>query len=112
MGQFDRMPASQQPQVRRIVRYYFCILQEGFNSYGKNDLDGKGIKLFQESLISVGFKNCAKTMFQLWKQAQEAKAGKAAEAAAPAEKGGKDDKKKGKDDKKAGKDDKKDKKDD
>merc|ERR1711907_310149 len=76
--QLDRLPASSQGQVRRIVRYFFCILQEAYNSYGKSDLDGKGIKLFHECLIAVGFRTCAKTMYQNWKEAQLAKEEKAA----------------------------------
>merc|ERR1719487_1879247 len=36
--QLDRLAAEQQGQARKLVRYFFCIIQEAFNSYGKNDL--------------------------------------------------------------------------
>eukprot|EP00928_Gymnodinium_smaydae_P014150 TRINITY_DN15141_c0_g2_i3.p1 TRINITY_DN15141_c0_g2~~TRINITY_DN15141_c0_g2_i3.p1 ORF type:complete len:1998 (-),score=638.27 TRINITY_DN15141_c0_g2_i3:221-6076(-) len=109
--QLDRVPQEKQPHVLSLVRYFFCILQEGFRSFGSTELDGKGIKLFQECLHAIGFPKTADAIFEAWKEAKAAKAASeaaAAAAAAPAA----DDKKKGKDDKKKDKDDKKDKKDD
>jgi len=98
----DKLPADDQPKVRRMARYLFSIIQEAMNSFCKNDLDGRGIKQFQEALLCMGFKVTAEKMFEMWKEAQVAKAEKekaAAEASAPA-KGGKDDKKGKADDKK------------
>mmetsp|Transcript_59948 Transcript_59948/g.97036 ORF Transcript_59948/g.97036 Transcript_59948/m.97036 type:complete len:1938 (-) Transcript_59948:58-5871(-) len=116
--QLDKLPTESQQKARQLVCYVFIIVQEGFNSFGKKDLDGKGIKIFQETLISIGFPKTAVTMFETWKQAQKPADSKEDEK--EADKGGKDDKKKGKDakddkkkdDKKDKKDDKKDKKDD
>lgn len=108
--QLDKLPALKQEKARSVCVYLFCLVMEAFNSYGKKDIDGKGIKLFQETLISIGFPKTAKRIFNQWLEYQRAAAAPAAE---PDKKdGGKDDKKKGKDDKKDKKDDKKDKKDD
>merc|ERR1712066_638067 len=107
--QVEKLPAERQPQVRQIVRYLYCLIMEAFNSYGKKDIDGKGIKLFQEVLLSIGFPRTAEMIFNQWMEAHKP----AAEAVPVADdkKGGKDDKKKAKEDeKKKGKDDKKDKK--
>jgi len=106
--QLDKLPSESQPKVRQMVVYLFCMVQEAFNSFGK-DFDGKGIKLLQEVLLSIGFPKIAESLFEKWLSSQNEAT---SEAAAP-EKGkeGKDDKKKGgkdKDDKKKGKDDKKD----
>mmetsp|Transcript_33055 Transcript_33055/g.51346 ORF Transcript_33055/g.51346 Transcript_33055/m.51346 type:complete len:2017 (-) Transcript_33055:221-6271(-) len=116
--QLDRLPAAQQTQARRIVQYFFCIIQEAFKSYGLKDIDGKGIKLFQECLIAIGFPKCAKAMFTTWCEAQK-KEEPTEEANTTAATDKKDDKKKGKDSKddkkkddKKGKSDEKAKKDD
>lgn len=102
--QLDKQPAEKQPEVRSLIVYIFCIIQEGFNSFAKV-LDGKGIKLFQEALISIGFPKTAEAMFEQWTEVQAPKA-EEEDKDAEKEKGGKDDKKKGKD-KDAKKDDKK-----
>ncbi|CAE8692993.1 unnamed protein product [Polarella glacialis] len=67
--QLDKLPTESQQKARQLVCYVFIIVQEGFNSFGKKDLDGKGIKIFQETLISIGFPKTAVTMFETWKQA-------------------------------------------
>merc|ERR1712217_74227 len=106
--QLDKLWASQ-PQVRRMVVYLYCIIQETTRSYGKRDLiDGKGIKLLQETLIGIGFPQAAESVYDAWRQNQE----ELAKAAAKAEGGDKGKKADDKDDKKGKKDDKKDKKDD
>merc|ERR1711896_26907 len=112
--QLDKMPDEKKPQVKRMVTYFFYVIQEAFKAYGKKDLDGKGIRLFQEALVSIGCVKCAEHVFKVWSEARlaEAKAAEDAAAAAEKEKGGKDDKKKGKEkdkkeDKKKDKDDKK-----
>merc|ERR1712037_181072 len=102
--QLDKLPEAQQPQARQLVRYFFCLLQETMNSYGKI-MDGKGIKQVQEGLISIGFPKVAGHAFSKWQDFQ-------AKAAAAATEDDENDKSKGKDDKKKGKEDKKDKKDD
>merc|ERR1712151_391001 len=50
--QLDKMPDEKKPQVKRMVTYFFYVIQEAFKAYGKKDLDGKGIRLFQEALVS------------------------------------------------------------
>merc|ERR1712157_332293 len=91
----DKQPAEKQTQARRVVRYFLCIVQEAMNSFGKADIDGKGIKGLQEALVCVGFPKSAERIFAVWKENQQKLAQAAAEAAAAAEKekGGKDDKK-------------------
>mmetsp|Transcript_45205 Transcript_45205/g.105396 ORF Transcript_45205/g.105396 Transcript_45205/m.105396 type:complete len:1912 (+) Transcript_45205:101-5836(+) len=114
--QLDKLPETAQPKVTSLVVYVFCLVQEAWNSYGsKGLLDGKGIKLLQEMLISLGFRLNAQGMFKQWKEVQ-ASAGKDDGAGEDGEKGkdGKDKKgKDAKDDKKADKkkDKEKDKKD-
>merc|ERR1712232_456988 len=106
--QLDKLPAASQPLARRVVCYLFTMAQEAFNSFGRKEIDGKGTKIFQELLISIGFPKVASSMFDQWLEVQVEAASKAAAAAEEAEKGDKkDDKKKG--DKKGDKkDDKKD----
>mmetsp|Transcript_92223 Transcript_92223/g.176876 ORF Transcript_92223/g.176876 Transcript_92223/m.176876 type:complete len:1979 (-) Transcript_92223:351-6287(-) len=108
---FDHQPENLQPQVRNLVRHFYCLLQEAFRLYGK-ELDGKSIKTFQEALISIGFPKGATYMFNKWKEFQVAAQKAAEEAAAPAEKekGGKEKDAKGKKDDKKEKDKKDDKK--
>lgn len=116
----DKMDGAGQLKARHFVRYYFCLVQEVFNMYSKKEMDGKGIKLLQEVLLSIGFPKTSERMFNSWLADQKAKAEAeaAAAAAAAGAKGGKDDKKKGKEEKKDDKkndkkdDKKKDKKDD
>merc|ERR1712187_166990 len=100
--QLDKMTEEKRPQVKSVVTYFFYVIQEAFRSFGKKEMDGKGIKLFQEALISIGFPSTAEHISSVWSEAQvaEAKAAEAAAAEKEKEKGGKDDKKKGKDDKK------------
>merc|ERR1712187_285659 len=64
--QLHNQPADQWDKQRSLICYIYCILQEGFSSFGKKDLDGKQIKLFQEVLMSIGFTQGAATMFDLW----------------------------------------------
>merc|ERR1712060_853294 len=71
-------------------------------------IDGKGIKLLQETLIGIGFPQTAESVYDAWRQNQE----ELAKAAAKAEGGDKGKKADDKDDKTGKKDDKKDKKDD
>jgi len=109
--QLEKLAQSQQPQARQLVGYFFCLLQELMNSYGKR-LDGKGIKQVQEALICIGFPKVAGHAFETWLDFKAKEAEAAAKASENDKDKGKDDKKKGKDDKKDKKDDKKDKKDD
>jgi len=100
--QLDRLPAEAQPKVTSLVVYIYCLVQEAWNSYGKKGLlDGKCIKLFQELLISLGFRSNAQGLFRQWKEVQ-ASLGKEEGAPEDGEKGkdGKDKKGKEKDDKK------------
>merc|ERR1712048_1310132 len=87
--QLDKLPADQQSQVRTLVCYYYCIIQESFNSFGKKDLDGKGIKALQEALLCIGFPKTAAKDFEDWKEYQTNSSTDpaAAEPAAAAEKG-------------------------
>merc|ERR1712060_746481 len=95
--QLDKLPPEKQRKARQVCQYLFCLVLEAFNSYGKKDLDGKCIKLFQEVLLSIGFPRTAEDIFNKWVSYQPSEqAGAAAEAAGAAEKG-KDEKKKGKD---------------
>merc|ERR1712217_749744 len=94
--QLDKLWASQ-PQARRMVLYLYCIIQEATRSYGKRDLiDGKGIRLLQETLIGIGFPRTAESIYDARKKNQE-EAAKAAADAAGGDKGKKGD---DKDDKK------------
>merc|ERR1712108_125045 len=100
--QLDRVAAEHQKQAATLVRYLSAMCQECMNSYGKL-IDGKGIKIIQEALLSIGFAKTAEHAYATWKETQlkAAEAAEAAAAAAEKEKGGgKDDKKKagGKDD--------------
>merc|ERR1712048_870802 len=81
--QLDKMPEERRPQVKRMVTYFFYVIQEAFRSFGKKDLDGKGIKLFQEALISIGFPKTAEHVYDKWSEFRlaEAKAAEEAEAA-------------------------------
>merc|ERR1712048_339747 len=81
--QLDKMPEDKTPQVRRMVTYFFYVIQEAFRSYGKKDIDGKGIRLFQEALVSIGCPNTAEHIFKEWSEAR-LKEAKAAEDAAAA----------------------------
>merc|ERR1712060_871832 len=84
-AQLDKLPADTKDQARRLVVYFYCIIQETMKSFCKRDLiDGKGIKLIQETLRSIGFPKTANSAFASWKQTQEKFAAKNAEAAAGA----------------------------
>merc|ERR1712232_240899 len=61
--QLDKLPAEKQPGVRKFVVYFMCLIKEAFKSYGEKDLDGKGIKLLQEALISIGFRRSAEAIY-------------------------------------------------
>merc|ERR1712048_435568 len=93
--QLDKMPEEKRPQVKRMVTYFFYVIQEAFRSYGKKEMDGKGIKLFQEALISIGFTSTAEHVFTVWSEAQIAES-KAKEEADDNDKKGKKGKGKGK----------------
>merc|ERR1711879_1074919 len=77
--QLDKLPAEKQPAVRRFVVYFMCMINEAFKSYGRDDLDGKGIKLLQEALISIGMRETAEAMFTKWSENMKNKAAAAAE---------------------------------
>merc|ERR1712113_238935 len=94
--QISKLPEKQQSQAKRLVQYLFCIVQETFNSFGKKELDGKGIKQLQECLIVLGFPQIASRIFKTWAEYQRANIAPPAEP----EKDKKDDKKDKKDDKK------------
>merc|ERR1711948_152901 len=99
--QLDKLPATSQPQARRVVLYLYCIIQEITRSYSKRDLiDGKGIRLLQETLIGIGFPRTAESVYDAWRQNQE----ELAKAAAKTEGGDKGKKTDDKDDKKGKKD--------
>merc|ERR1711953_1444761 len=84
--QLDKMAEDKRPQVKRMVTYFFYVITEAFRSYGKKEIDGKGIKLFQEALISIGFPSTAENIFTVWSEAQVAVAKAAEEAAVEKEK--------------------------
>merc|ERR1712064_119989 len=105
--QLDKM-TDKQLEVRKLVCYIFCFIQEIFRLHRKN-IDGKGVKTMQELLSAVGFPRSASRMFELWAEAQPATIAPTAEAPAQVEK--MDDKKKGNEkESKSKKDDKKDEK--
>lgn len=116
--QLDKVASESQPKVRSLVTYVYCLLQEAWSTYGKKGLlDGKGIKLFQEVLISLGFPQNAKGMFEEWKKVVQPEQAEEEDTKEKDKKKGKDkddkkDKKKDPKDKKDDKKDKKDKKDD
>eukprot|EP00434_Breviolum_minutum_P001099 symbB.v1.2.000962.t1/scaffold39.1/size394969/6 len=116
--QLDKVASESQPKVRSLVTYVYCLLQEAWSTYGKKGLlDGKGIKLFQEVLISLGFPQNAKGMFEEWKKVVQPEKAEEEDTKEKDKKKGKDkddkkDKKKDPKDKKDDKKDKKDKKDD
>merc|ERR1712087_53289 len=103
------LPETAQPQARSLVLYVYCLIQEINKSYvTKGLIDGKGVKLLQETLIAIGFPRAAAAVFDTWRKKQEASAAKAEEPEAADKK---DDKKGKKDDKKDDKKSKKDEKD-
>lgn len=111
--QLDKLAVELQPKVRSLVVYIYCLLQEAWNTYGrKRLLDGKCIKLFQEVMISLGFPQNARGLFEQWKKVMqpEAEPDEAEAKDKDKKKGGKDDKKDKKKDGKDKKDDKKDQK--
>merc|ERR1711920_406815 len=52
--------------AHRMIKYVISMVQECFNSYGKTELDGKGMKLLQEVLLSVRFPRTAASLFGKW----------------------------------------------
>merc|ERR1712107_233404 len=71
--QLDKL-TDKQVQVRKLVCYVFCFVQEIFNAHWRSALDCKSIKAMQELLCAIGFRSVASRMFDKWMEQQMAAA--------------------------------------